>query len=83
MTSLDEKGVQVSVTDQGCGIPETSDKTLFEPFFTTKKTGLGLGLNISRSIMSAHGGRLWFSRNPAGGTTFSFTLPISSENEDE
>jgi C4-dicarboxylate-specific signal transduction histidine kinase len=75
--------VQVSVTDQGCGIAETSDKILFQPFFTTKKAGLGLGLNISRSIITAHGGRLWFSRNPDGGTTFHFTLPAASEANDD
>ena len=75
--------VQVSVSDQGCGIPETKDRSLFEPFFTTKEAGLGLGLNISRSIVAAHGGRLWFSRNPEGGTTFLFTLPTTREAEDD
>jgi signal transduction histidine kinase len=82
-TPLDENEVQVSVTDQGCGLPETDEESLFEPFFTTKKAGLGLGLNISRRIISAHGGRLWFSRNPEGGTTFFFTLPTASETEDD
>jgi C4-dicarboxylate-specific signal transduction histidine kinase len=72
----DEDGVTVSVADQGCGLPEVSDESLFEPFFTTKETGLGLGLNISRSILAAHGSRLGFSRNPEGGTTFYFTLPL-------
>ena len=83
VTTLSENEVQVSVSDQGCGIPETSDKSLFQPFFTTKEAGLGLGLNISRSIISAHGGQLWFSRNPEGGTTFFFTLPSVSEAEDD
>jgi len=83
VTLLDENGVQVSVADQGCGLPEASERTLFEPFFTTKEAGLGLGLNISQSIISAHGGRLWFSRNPEGGTTFSFIIPTASETEDD
>jgi C4-dicarboxylate-specific signal transduction histidine kinase len=75
VTRPDEDEVTVSVTDQGCGLPEVSEESLFEPFFTTKEAGLGLGLNISRSILAAHGGRLGFSRNPEGGTTFLFTLP--------
>ena len=83
VTPHDQIEVQVSVTDQGYGISETSEKTLFEPFFTTKEAGMGLGLSISRSIISAHGGRLWFSRNPDGGTTFFFTLPIASEVGDD
>ena len=80
---LNEDEVRVAVTDQGCGLPEVSENDLFEPFFTTKEAGLGLGLNISRSIISAHGGRLWFSRNPEGGTTFLFTLPTASEAKDD
>lgn len=76
-------GLQVSVADRGCGISETSEVSLFEPFFSTKGSGLGLGLNISRSIILDHGGQLWFTRNPEGGTTFSFTLPISGEDTDE
>jgi two-component system sensor kinase FixL len=76
-------GVKVSVSDQGCGIPDESDDSLFQPFFTTKEAGLGLGLNISRSIISKHGGHLWFSRNPGGGTTFHFTLPEAREKKDE
>jgi C4-dicarboxylate-specific signal transduction histidine kinase len=69
------EGVSVSVRDQGCGIPEDRGDHLFQPFFTTKEAGLGLGLSISRSIISKHGGQLWFSRNSGGGTTFHFTLP--------
>jgi signal transduction histidine kinase len=69
----------VSVSDRGCGLPEVSEYELFEPFFTTKATGMGLGLSISRSIIASHGGRLWFSRNAKGGTTFFFTLPVAEE----
>lgn len=79
----DDNSVEVWVSDRGCGLPDESEKTLFEPFFTTKETGLGLGLSISRSIISAHGGKFSFSRNPEGGTTFWFSLPTVSEPEDE
>ena len=75
--------VQVSVSDRGCGLPEVGDEVLFEPFFSTKTMGMGLGLSICRSIIASHGGRLWFSRNPKGGTTFFFTLPAVGEATDD
>ena len=81
--SLGGKDVQVSVSDRGCGLPEVSDEVLFEPFFTTKTTGMGLGLSISRSIIASHGGKLWFSRNPKGGTTFHFRLPAVEETTND
>jgi signal transduction histidine kinase len=65
----------VSVADNGCGLPADAEDELFQPFFTTKKSGMGMGLSISRSIVAAHGGRLWFSRNPQRGATFFFTIP--------
>jgi two-component system sensor kinase FixL len=68
-------GVQLSVSDRGPGIPEDRQSRLFEPFFTTKPQGLGLGLSISRSIVTAHGGRLWSTNNPVRGTTFHVALP--------
>lgn len=68
--------VQIDVADNGPGI-ESSDK-IFEPFFTTKTTGMGMGLTICRSIVEAHGGRLWASANKEGGARLSFTL---SRNE--
>ena len=68
-------GVQVSVADRGPGIPEDRRPRLFEPFFTTKPQGLGLGLSISRSIVTAHGGRLWSTNNPYRGATFHVALP--------
>ena len=81
--SPDERTVEVRVSDHGCGLPDEGEGTLFEPFFTTKESGLGLGLSISRSIISAHGGTLSFLRNSEGGTTFWFSLPTANETEDE
>ncbi len=68
-------GIRVSVSDCGCGLPDTAQEDLFQPFFTTKRDGMGMGLSISRSIILMHGGRLWFERNPGRGTTFHFSLP--------
>jgi len=67
--------VQVAVRDQGPGIPAETLPRLFETFYTTKPNGLGMGLPISRSIVEAHGGRIWAANNPDRGATFSFTLP--------
>ncbi len=69
--------VQVAVSDMGSGLPEGLDEKIFEPFFTTKPDGLGLGLGISRSIIEAHGGRLW-SQPQTTGATFLFTLPAAT-----
>jgi two-component system sensor kinase FixL len=70
--------IEVCVEDQGAGLPEHLEKEIFDPFFTTKATGMGMGLSISRSIIDAHGGRLWFTRNDREGTTFHFTLPAGN-----
>ena len=67
--------VQVDVCDSGGGIKPADLEQLFEPFFTTKPDGMGMGLAISRSIVQAHGGRLWTTLNPIRGCTFHFTLP--------
>ncbi|HKW38506.1 MAG TPA: MASE1 domain-containing protein [Burkholderiales bacterium] len=74
-----EGAVQISVVDRGPGIPPEDEPRLFEPFFTTKPQGLGLGLSISRSIVTAHGGRLWGVNNPASGATFHMVLPGHGE----
>lgn len=66
--------ITIQIVDQGSGL-KAPDK-IFEPFFTTKQSGMGMGLAICRSIVEAHGGRLWAERNLKKGTTFLFTLPI-------
>ena len=69
--------LQCTVSDTGCGCDEHAFHRLFEAFFTTKANGLGMGLAISRSIIEAHGGRLWATRNLEKGMSFHFTLPIA------
>jgi two-component system sensor kinase FixL len=67
--------VEIAVADTGPGLaPEIADR-LFQPFITTKPSGLGIGLSICRSIVDGHGGRLWASANPDGGSVFHFSLP--------
>jgi len=71
---VDAETVEIAVKDTGPGIaPEIAEK-LFQPFMTTKSQGMGVGLSISRTIVEAHGGRLWAEDNPAGGTIFHLTL---------
>jgi two-component system sensor histidine kinase DctS len=72
-------GVTVSIADRGAGIPEDAREHLFQPFFTTKSEGMGMGLNICRSILELHGGRVWAEPNPGGGTVFSFSIPVAAE----
>jgi two-component system sensor histidine kinase DctS len=74
-TSAGPEGVTVSIADRGGGIPAEAREHLFQPFFTTKPEGMGMGLNICRSILELHGGRVWADANPAGGTVFSFCIP--------
>jgi len=71
--------VAVSIADTGSGIPPSIQAQLFQPFVTTKSEGMGIGLSVCRSIVEAHGGRLWCEPNPGGGTVFRFTLPIEIE----
>jgi two-component system, LuxR family, sensor histidine kinase DctS len=72
-----ENQVELDIADRGCGISAEDAEHLFEPFFTTKSEGLGVGLNICRSVIEAHHGRLWFEANPQGGSIFHITLPIT------
>jgi len=69
--------VEVTVADRGTGLAPEATEHLFNPFFTTKASGTGLGLAISRSIVRAHGGRLWHTPNDECGVRFHFTLPVS------
>jgi two-component system sensor kinase FixL len=66
--------VQVSVADTGPGVSSEVAEQLFQPFITTKRTGMGVGLSISRTIIESHGGRIWFDTSAGGGAVFSFTL---------
>ncbi len=73
--------VEVAVSDNGPGIPADKLGHLFEPFFTTKAQGMGLGLPISKTIIDAHGGKLWAENNAERGATFRFTLPMAKGGE--
>ena len=70
--------VEIEVRDHGHGIEDGDTEKLFLPFFTTKTQGMGMGLNICRTIVEFHNGRLWAEPNPEGGTIFRFTLPLES-----
>jgi signal transduction histidine kinase len=67
--------VQVAVRDRGSGIDPRIGECIFDPFFTTKPSGMGMGLTITRTIVEAHGGRLWASPRPGGGAELCFSLP--------
>jgi signal transduction histidine kinase len=73
--AIEPGNVLIAVADSGAGIDPKHDGRLFEAFFTTKANGMGLGLSICRSIIEAHGGRLWATRRNPHGTIFQFTLP--------
>ncbi|HVM22088.1 MAG TPA: PAS domain S-box protein [Sphingomicrobium sp.] len=71
--------VTIAVQDTGTGISASVADHLFQPFVTSKQTGMGIGLSICRTIIEAHGGRIWFEAAPEGGTIFRFTLPRVEE----
>jgi C4-dicarboxylate-specific signal transduction histidine kinase len=71
--------VQVAVSDSGSGLGSAADR-VFTPFVTTKANGMGMGLSISRSLVEAHGGRLWTTPNSPHGTVFYFTLPVATRS---
>ena len=68
--------VRIEVQDTGPGVDPNIADRLFQPFLTSKSDGMGLGLVISRSIVEAHGGKIWHEPSPGGGACFIFTLPI-------
>ena len=74
-TDQDHKGVLVAVRDSGPGIHPEHLERVFKSFYTTKPRGTGMGLSICRSIVDAHGGRLWVEANEPRGAIFQFTLP--------
>lgn len=71
--------IEIAVSDCGYGIPKDMLPHVFDPFFTTKAHGMGMGLPISRTIIEAHGGKLWAENNEDRGATFRFTLPTAEE----
>lgn len=80
-TTLDEDGVEISVSDTGTGLPEDVVSRLFHPFVTTKDRGMGMGLSICHTIAEAHGGRLWLASNGTTGATFTLRLPVGGASE--
>ena len=74
-----QDGVHISVADTGSGVDAAKVDRVFDSFFTTKATGMGMGLSICRSIIGAHGGRIWLEPNAPHGAVFQFTLPVSRE----
>jgi signal transduction histidine kinase len=70
------KEVEVVVHDNGPGVDPAAIDRVFEPFYTTKPSGLGMGLAICRTIVNAHGGRLWAENHPGGGAVFTIALPV-------
>ncbi|WP_182865362.1 PAS domain-containing sensor histidine kinase [Rhodopirellula sp. JC639] len=76
-TSLAGSTVQVAVEDTGTGVSKDEKEKLFDAFFTSKSTGLGMGLSVSRTIIEAHGGRIWATDRPGGGLILQFTMMSS------
>jgi len=76
ITSHGPNSMTVGVRDTGVGLPDGDPDRVFERFFTTKPDGMGMGLAISRSIIEAHGGKLWANPTPDRGAVFAFSLPV-------
>ncbi|MDP9137864.1 MAG: ATP-binding protein, partial [Pseudomonadota bacterium] len=72
-----EGGVRVAMRDSGPGIDPADGERAFQSFYTTKPSGMGMGLSICRSIVDAHGGRLWVDANEPRGAVFYFTVPAA------
>ena len=80
-TLIDDDMAVVSVADTGPGLEPSVEEKLFQPFVTTKANGMGVGLSISRTIVEAHGGRIWTEANPGGGVIFRFSVRLAPEVE--
>jgi PAS domain S-box-containing protein len=80
-TCQNDSEVLAAVADHGKGIRASEIEKVFNPFYTTKPQGLGMGLSISRSIISRHQGRIWVENNPGGGTTFYFSLRAATDEQ--
>jgi two-component system sensor kinase FixL len=81
ITSVESDMAMVSVADTGPGVDPQAAARLFQPFVTTKTNGMGVGLSICRTIIEAHGGRIWTEPNPGGGAIFRFTAPLARDEE--
>ncbi|MGB7866522.1 MAG: ATP-binding protein [Candidatus Sulfotelmatobacter sp.] len=75
-------GVLIQVQDSGEGVDPQQANHIFEPFFTTKPQGIGMGLSVGRSIVEAHGGRLWFTPGSSHGVVFQFTVPKADASDE-
>lgn len=76
----DSGGAQIEVHDRGVGIDPKDAERIFDVFYTTKPDGMGMGLRISRSIVEAHGGRIWATANNGRGARVQFLLPSGTDN---
>ncbi|MCX7172466.1 MAG: ATP-binding protein [Proteobacteria bacterium] len=74
-----DQHLRVAISDRGSGIADNDASKIFLPFFTTKPEGMGMGLNICRSVIESHHGRLWYEPNPGGGSIFKLTLPLRAK----
>jgi two-component system sensor kinase FixL len=81
--TTDDAMAVISIADTGPGLDPVATAGLFQPFVTTKPQGMGVGLSISRTIVEAHGGRIWTEPNPGGGQIFHFTVRLATSDEDE
>jgi len=79
--AAEEGSVHLAVRDAGSGLQKGETDRIFEPFYTTKSSGMGMGLSIARSIVTAHGGRIWARNNTGAGATFTVSLPLTGPPE--